>query len=182
MGVPTYALVLMSHEGSHALAAKLLGAEITDMSLMPGPHPRTGKFFFGYVSVRGLKTKEHKAFFYAAPKITDALMLGGYAALNLSGNMPSNPYGKLGVLVLATGYWVDFTKDVIAFWDHNDTVKLYKLMGLKNEWERLSGRIVHLSLSALAGYVLVKGYQELLEEEQSGMSNALILPLMSKPF
>src|SRR5687768_1681491 len=78
MSIPTYAIGVIAHEGSHALAATLSGAEVREMSLVPGRHPRTGKFYFGYVDVRGLRCDRQRAAFLLAPKLTDALALGSY--------------------------------------------------------------------------------------------------------
>ena len=53
--------------------------------------------------------------FYIAPKITDALLLGGFAALVLTVAWPNNRYAQLALTVFATGLWIDFSKDVLLF-------------------------------------------------------------------
>jgi hypothetical protein len=176
------------HEGSHALAAKMLGARITDFSLVPGFHPRNDKFYFGYVSVRGLRTPGMKQFFYIAPKLSDALILGGYGLAYGLDAMPSNEYAQVALTVLATGFWVDFSKDIVAFWDHNDTVKVYKLMGMDSEWKRLPARALHLGLSVAMGYALYRSYRDIFDED-TGTSARLVsdapvptLPLLQLSF
>lgn len=177
MAIPTYPLVLIGHEGSHALMAKILGADIYDFSLIPGRHPRTKKFFFGYVTVGGIKNDFHRALFYTAPKMTNLAMLGTYSLLYGTGNLPGNSYLKLATLVFFTGEWVDFSRDIIAFWSHNDTVKFYNLLGLDNEWKRAPARFLHLTFSIAMGYLLVKGFDSLFDK--SGETN---MQTLSMPF
>ncbi len=187
MGIPTYMLGVSVHEGSHALFGKLVGAEIIDYSLIPGFHPQTGKFYFGYVTVMGLRTDQQRAWFLIAPKVSDSLLLGGYTALWATGSLPSNDYARTAVLVLATGFWVDFTRDVFAWWDHNDTVKVYNSLGLDSELKRLPARLLHLGISAAWAYGIYRGYDELFADGSASGSTALevqplLLPLWDQSF
>jgi hypothetical protein len=109
MAPPTYVAGVSLHEGSHALAAKLVGADVEELHLFPpGIDPHTNTFRFGWTYVRGLSSRRERAFFYVAPKITDAALLGGFAALVFTGAWPHNRYGQLALTVGATGLWVDF--------------------------------------------------------------------------
>jgi len=178
--VPTYFIGVAAHEGSHALAAKLAGGEVTELHLLPGV--RHGRFYFGYVRTRGLATPGARAFFLVAPKLVDLAVLGAYSAAVLSDHTPDNHYARLGVTVLATGFWVDFSKDVPAFWSHSDVVKLYDLAGATSELRRLPLRLVHLGLSATAGAVLWIGYRDVFDNDDddeggSAGDSALLLPL-----
>jgi hypothetical protein len=181
MALPTYAIGVLTHEGSHALAAKLMGAELTELRLLPGRHPRTGKFYFGYVGTRGLTTRSQRARFLLAPKLTDALLLGGYAAITLGDHLPDSRYGQLALTVLATGFWVDFSKDVIAWWDHNDVVKVYSAYGATTELRRLPLRLLHAGLAVAGGYAIVRGYQSVFADDAAPTS-AAFLPLWSVQF
>jgi hypothetical protein len=181
MTPPTYMLGVMAHEGSHALMGKMLGAQIVHYSLLPGFHPRTGKFYFGYVSVRGLKSDSDRRWFLFAPKITDALVLGSYGVLNATGAVPGNRYGHLALVVVATGFWVDFSKAIFAFWDHNDMVKIYNSFGWDNEWKRLPARLLHASLSAAAGFAIYRGYRSVFEKEEAA-ALPLVLPILTTSF
>lgn len=186
MGVPTYALGVAMHEGSHALAGKLVGARVTDYSLLPGFHPRTGKFYFGYVTVFGLKSTGQRAFFLAAPKMMDTVMLGGFSALYATDSLPSNAYGTTAALVLATGFWVDFSKDILSFSAHNDTIKIYEMLGLDTELKRLPARLVHAGLSAAMGYAILQGYRDLFARDVAGASasqnSTVVLPMWDATF
>ncbi len=184
VGIPTYALGVALHEGSHALAGSLLGARVTDYSLFPGFHPRTGTFYFGYVTVYGLKSDRQRAIFLAAPKLTDSVFLGGFATLYATDSLPRNAYANTAALVWATGFWVDFSKDILSFSEHNDTVKLYNMMGLTTELRRLPARLVHVGLSAAMGYAIFRGYKDLFAREVAGgsASNALVLPMFDMSF
>ena len=178
--VPTYFIGVAAHEGSHALAAKLAGGEVTELHVLPGV--RHGRFYFGYVRTRGLATPGARAFFLVAPKLVDLAVLGAYSAAVLSDHTPDNHYARLGVTVLATGFWVDFSKDIPAFWSHSDVVKLYDLAGATTELRRLPLRLVHLGLSATAGAVLWIGYRDVFDDDDgdegsAAGDSALLLPL-----
>jgi len=185
MGVPTYMLGVAVHEGSHALAGKVLGAEVTDYSLFPGFHKRTGKFYFGYVTVRGLRSDKQRAFFLAAPKFSDTIMLSGFSLLYATDSLPENHYGQTALLVLATGFWVDFSKDIFSFADHNDTMKIYNAMGLKSELSKLPARLVHLGLSLGLGYAIYRGYEDLFADDTGGAQSGaqpFLLPMADLRF
>ena len=173
--VPTYFIGVAAHEGSHALAAELAGAEVTELHLLPGV--RHGHFYFGYVRTHGLTAPGARAFFLVAPKLVDLAVLGSYSAAVLSDHTPDNHYGRLALAVLATGFWVDFSKDIPAFWAHSDVVKLYDLAGATTELRRLPLRLVHLGLSAAAGAVIWIGYRDVFDREESAADSALLLPL-----
>ena len=182
MAIPTYMLGVAVHEGSHALAGKSLGVRITDFSLIPGFHPRSGKFYFGYVTVQGLRSEGERAWFLIAPKVSDTILLSGFSLLYATDSLPSNHYARTGVLVLATGFWVDFSKDIFAFWDHNDTVKVYNAMGLKSELSRIPARLVHLGLSVAMGYAIFRGYEDLFEDESDPNAQPLVVPMWDTRF
>lgn len=188
LALPTYALGVTLHEGSHALAAKLLGAEVLSINLLPGRDSSTGAFHFGLTRVRGLANKRQKAIFYLAPKLTDSLLLGGFTGLVLSDAWPSNRYGQLTLTVLATGFWVDFTKDVLSFSPNNDVIKVMHLAGLTSEWEKLPARLGYATIAVSLGYFVVRGYQRAFDDPDEAGSAArrpprqLVLPLLSAAF
>jgi hypothetical protein len=179
MAPPTYLIGVTLHEGSHALAAKLVGAEVTEIRLFPpGIDPHANKFRFGWVYARGLRSKAERQFFYLAPKITDALLLGGFAALVLTDTWPTNRYGQLALTVGATGLWVDFSKDVVLFSRHNDVVKAFRLWcmtGIK----QVPARLVYAGLVAASGYVVYRGYQKTFGEQAT---SSMTLPILSASF
>lgn len=160
---PTYFLGVALHEGSHALAAKALGAEVLSVRLLPGRDPRTRAFHFGLTRVRGLDGDGERLAFFLAPKATDTLLLGGFIALVATDAWPRSRYGQLTLTVLATGVWVDFTKDVLSFSPHNDVVKAMTLAGLDTEWRRLPVRLAYAALAGVAGYYVARGYRRTFE-------------------
>ena len=175
MAVPTYILGVAVHEGSHALAARAVGAEVTEVHLLPGVYH--GHFFFGYVQTVGLRSRADQVFFLIAPKLVDLAALGGYAAMELTDSAPGNHYAHLATTVLASGFWVDFSKDIPAFWGHSDVVKLYNLWGAKSEWQRLPLRLVHAGLSAAGAYAIARGYQHVFEKDSGDGAAAVVVPL-----
>ena len=177
IAVPTYVLGTVAHEGSHALAARLLGLEVMSFRLYPGIHPRNGNFYFAWVDVRGDRTRAQRTTFLVAPKITDAVLLAGYAALVYTDTVPDNRYGRLALAVVATGFWIDLSRDAISWWSHNDTVRIYSAYGLRSEWHRLPFRLVHAGLAVAAALPIARGYRGVFADEPVAM-----VPLMSGVF
>lgn len=184
MAIPTYLLGVTIHEGSHAVAARLVGAEVIGLKLLPGRHPINKKFYFGYTEIRGGLSSGEKAFFLIAPKIVDVVMLGGYSMLVGFDALPDNHYGQVALAVLATGFWVDFAKDILPFAEHHDMPRIYSLMGLRTEWSRLPLRITHAALSAAAAYSLYRGYARIFEDDETASSTGAVfmLPLARGQF
>jgi hypothetical protein len=182
MTPPTYVLGVVSHEGTHALAAKLVGAEVVSISFLPGRDPQTGAFHFGLTRVRGLQGKGEKIFFYVSPKIVDLVMLGGFSTLLLTDTWPENRYGQLALTVVATGFWVDFSKDVFARRKANDVVKIFDLLCMDTELERLPVRLAYLGVIAASGYALYRGYDRTFTDPTDPVPRAAIIPLVSGGF
>lgn len=189
LALPTYMLGVSAHEGSHALAAKLMGAEVTEVHLWPGRNPHNGAFQFGWVRVRGLRSDRQRIAFLAAPKVTDLAVLGGWSALYLTDSMPDNRWGGLAIQVVATGFWVDFTKDVFVFDRHNDVVRIYTMLGLDSEWKRLPARALHAAASAGLGYLLWLGWRDLFRGDDAPVETttaagppAAVFPVISGSF
>jgi hypothetical protein len=185
---PTYLLGVTLHEGSHALAAKLVGGTVDQVRLFPpGVDPRAGTFRFGWVYVRGLRTRAQRQFFYLAPKITDAVLLSAYSALVLTDHLPSSRYGTLALTVVATGLWIDFAKDVVLFSRHNDVVKALHLWCMRG-WKQVPARLVYAGISAGFAYVVARGYERTFGGREIEMTTArdgagaLALPIFSARF
>jgi hypothetical protein len=179
MAPPTYLIGVSLHEGSHAIAAKIVGGEVDEVHLFPpGIDPKVHKFRFGWVYARGLKTRGDRIFFYLAPKITDSLLLAGYTALLFTA-FPDNKYGQLALTVGATGLWVDFSKDLVLFSPHNDVVKGFRgwcMYGIK----QLPARLVYGAAVVGFGYVVARGYQKTFDEQDTTMMRTL--PIASGTF
>jgi hypothetical protein len=159
MAPPTYLLGVSLHEGSHALAATLVGAHVEHLHLFPpGIDPGTGTFRFGWTYVRGLRGRGAQVAFFLAPKVTDAALLGGFAALVFTGAWPHNRYGQLALTVVATGLWVDFSKDIFLFSRTNDAVKVFDLWCMTG-WRQIPARVVYAGLAVGLGAIVAHGYQ-----------------------
>jgi hypothetical protein len=181
MAPPTYLAGVSLHEGSHALAAKLVGADVEELHLFPpGIDPHTKTFRFGWTYVHGLSSRGERAFFYIAPKITDAVLLGGFAALVFTGAWPHNRYGQLALTVGATGLWIDFSKDVVLFSPQNDIVHFFDQLCLTG-WRQVPARLVYAGVAGGLAYVVVRGYQKTFTEPQPS-GTALVLPVLSTAF
>jgi hypothetical protein len=172
---PTYLVGVTLHEGTHALAAKLVGAEVLSLHVFPpGRDPKTGTFRFGWTYVRGLKTRSDKIAFYIAPKVMDTVLLGGFAALVLTDAWPQNRYGQLALTVFATGLWVDFSKDVLAFRKSNDVVKVFDLWCIHG-WRQVPARLVYTGVIVGLGLVVARGYQRTFDDPDTAVARTFPL-------
>ena len=179
MAPPTYLIGVSLHESMHALAAKLDGADVDELHLFPpGIDPHTHTFRFGWTYVHGLRSKADKIFFYIAPKLVDAALIGGFAALAFTDTWPRNHYGALALTVLATGFWVDFAKDVVLFSKTNDVVKIFDLWCFTG-WRQVPARLVYAALDVGLGLVVAKGYQRTFAHDAAPV---LAIPLVSAAF
>jgi hypothetical protein len=177
---PDYLLGVTLHEGSHALMAKLVGAEVVSVHLFPpGIDPLVKKFRFGWTYVRGLETKTERILFYIAPKITDALLLGGFAALVFSDAWPSNRYGEVALTVFGTGLWVDFSKDVVLFSKHNDVTKVFHQWCMDG-WKQLPARLVYAGLAVGAGLIVAHAYVRTFDDPD--VASARTVPVLGGAF
>jgi hypothetical protein len=159
MAPPTYLIGVSLHEGSHALAALMVGATVDSLHLFPpGRDPSTKTFRWGWTYVHGLRSDGQRTAFYIAPKVTDAALLGGFAALVFTGAWPHNRYGQLALTVFATGLWIDFSKDVVLFSPTNDVVKVFDLWCMTG-WRQLPARLVYAGLVVGLGFIVARGYE-----------------------
>ena len=176
---PTYIAGVALHESSHALAAKLVGADVEELHVFPpGVDPHVHKFRFGWTYVTGLRTRREKIFFYTAPKITDMLLLGGFAALVYSDAWPHNRYGQLALTVGATGLWVDFSKDVVLFSPHNDVEKAFSLWCLRG-WRQVPARLLYAGAAVGLGVVVAHGFRRTFDDPATQM---VAVPVLSGAF
>jgi hypothetical protein len=185
---PTYLVGVTLHEGSHALMAKLVGGTVEEVHLFPpGIDPKANKFRFGWVYARGLRTNTQKQLFYAAPKITDTLLLGGFAAFAYTDAWPTNKYGQLALTVFATGLWIDFAKDIFLFSRKNDVSKMFNLWCMTG-WKQVPGRLVYAAAIVGLGFVVWRGYERTFFDDDSTMSMRgasapqLVLPVLTSIF
>jgi len=180
---PTYLLGVATHEGSHALAAKLVGADVTEMHLFPpGIDPHTKTFRWGWTYVKGLERGD-RALFYAAPKITDLVLLGGIAGVVYTRAWPDNRYGSLVLTVLATGWWIDFSKDVVLFSSTNDVVRLFDAWCMTG-WQRVVARIAYGAVAASAAIVVEHAYERTFRRDAVATDPVmrLSMPLLTTRF
>ena len=162
--LPDYMLGVSIHEGSHALAAKIVGADVDELHVFPpGRDPHVHTFRFGWTYVHGLKTRDDKVLFYIAPKITDSLLLGGFAALAFSGAWPTNRYAQVSLTVIGTGLWVDFSKDVVLFGKNNDIVHVLDLWCLHG-WREIPARLVYAGAVVGWGLVVAHAYKRTFDD------------------
>lgn len=152
---PTYLLGVAIHEGSHALMAEIVGADVIDVHVFPpGRDPKVGKFRFGWTYVRGLRGRNRRVAFYLAPKIADTLLFT--AAVIPS---PSNRYGQLALTVFATGLWIDFSKDLFTFNDTNDVPRAFRTWCMTG-WKQIAPRVLYGALVGVSGYFLYRTYEK----------------------
>jgi hypothetical protein len=148
----------------------------------PGIDPRVHTFRFGWVYARGLDTRGKKIFFYLAPKITDALFLSTFTALYFADALPDRGYGLLALTVGATGFWIDFAKDVVLFSRHNDVVQAFHTWCMYGA-KQIAPRLLYAAISAGFSYAIIRGYQRTFHDTTAGTAmRTVTLPLLSASF
>ncbi|MBK9030325.1 MAG: hypothetical protein IPL61_03130 [Myxococcales bacterium] len=182
LALPTYAVGVVTHEGSHAVAAKLAGADVEVFRPWPGRDPRSGAFQLGLTRVTGLYGDKTRLAFYLAPKLTDLALLGAYVGYYHSDAYPASSYGQLVVVVLATGFWLDFAKDTILWSRHNDLVKAMTIVGATDELRRFPIRLGFALASAGLGYLVYQGHERMFASNDTPTATPLVLPVLSGAF
>ncbi len=177
---PTYLVGVSLHESSHALMAKIVGADVLTLHVFPPGHDPHGYFRFGWTYVNKLNGRGSKIAFYLAPKITDALLLGGFAALVFTDAWPNNRYGQLALTVFGTGLWVDFSKDVVVFKKSDDVVRAFDLWCMKG-WKQLPARLLYAGLVVGFGAIVARGYQRTFADAEDP-ATMHVLPVFARTF
>lgn len=163
------------HEGSHALAAKLVGAEVDELHVFPpGIDPHANVFRFGWTYVHGLHSTADRVTFLIAPKLVDIALLGGFAALVFTSAWPDNKYGQLTLTVVGTGLWIDFAKDVVLLRPQNDVSQIFRLWGIEGWQRQLPARLLYAAMDLGLGYIVFRGYERLFDRNDPAMAVPLV--------
>jgi hypothetical protein len=179
MAIPDYVAGVSLHESSHALAAIMLGAHVDTLHVFPpGIDPQAHVFRFGWTYVHGLKSQRDTELFLLAPKFTDAILLGGFAALVFTSAWPSNKYGELALTVVATGLWIDFAKDVVVVSPPDDVVRVLHM------WcaNAIAARAVYAVLDLGLALIVAKGYERTFSRESTTTMMPALVPLFRTAF
>ncbi len=167
--LPTLTLHVVLHEHSHALAAKLVGAEHVQIRWMPGK---------GVLGVTGWKkrgrTDADVVKVAAAPVLTNLVVLGAFGVLDQLG-APSNEHARVPLLAMAGWAWSDLASLLLPF-AGNDVEKAYRYLPLAG-WQRLGLRALHLGVVVAGYYVLRRGYDRIADEQPPEPSRKFVAPL-----
>jgi hypothetical protein len=176
LAVPDYLLGVALHESSHAVAAKLVGADVDELHVFPpGRDPHAGVFRFGWTYVHGLEGRNRRVFFYLAPKLMNSLLLGGIAALAYSSAWPHDRYADVALTVAGTGLWIDFSKDVVPFSRHSDVALALDTWCIHG-WREVAARLAYAGVAAAWAVVVVHEYRRTFDAAAPATS-ALASPL-----
>jgi hypothetical protein len=163
-----YFLGMAQHEGSHWLAAKLVGVDRARVWLLP--RWEDGGLSFGSLQIfdpgwdKEL-SRGQRAFILYAPKIPNLVVLGTYSALLERGLLPKNRWVNLAFTVYAAGNLGDFSKELFYWTNTSDFAQLYSLYGYETPRERLGFRLMHGALAAGAAYQVGRGVYRVLRGE-----------------
>jgi hypothetical protein len=179
MAIPDYVAGVSLHESSHALAAILLGAHVDTLHVFPpGVDPQAHVFRFGWTYVHGLRSQRDTEIFLLAPKFTDAILLGGFAALVFTSAWPSNKYGELALTVAATGLWVDFAKDVVVGSPQDDVVRVLHMWQVNT----IASRAIYAVLDVGLALIVAKGYERTFTRDSPAAAMPALVPLFRTAF
>ena len=158
LALPDYVLQLAMHEGSHALAAVILGGEVTGMELLP--KRVDGTIRFGETTWKGNFTPTETAVTLLAPKILDMGLIAAYTALLHSDAYPSNKHVQLTLLVVATGAWIDFSKELVLRDSTRDLPQIFETLGIPED-KQWPYQIAYGALSLAGAFQLGQGFYRL---------------------
>jgi hypothetical protein len=194
-----FALVLGTtiHEGSHALAAKAYGAEITEFRVIPFYDEERKRSYFGRTGYNyGDKevSDSDRAWVSSAPMFTDAALISVCSGLAFSGTLPKNKWAKTGLTVFCLLPTIDFINHIRATSEYADLVKIEKTIAKYNpniseSDARLMTRIpmgVAIAVGATASgfmlYDLFKKEDSKKEKEDKLIHNFKLAPSFSPSF
>ncbi|OFZ83757.1 MAG: hypothetical protein A2603_01655 [Bdellovibrionales bacterium RIFOXYD1_FULL_55_31] len=161
-----YFLNVALHEGSHALAVKTFGGKVQDFKITPSKDGE-GYVMFGKTEYTGEFSKAQLAIIDIAPKISDILIVGSYAALQESENVPQNKYAQVAAAMVATGAWVDFSQDILFVGSQNDLTKFMSRLGARDGGERFSYKLGYGALALAGGLEIGKGWHRVFQKDHS---------------
>ncbi|HLE01098.1 MAG TPA: hypothetical protein VJB59_12615 [Bdellovibrionota bacterium] len=162
-----YFLTAALHEGSHVLAVKTFGGKVQNFEITPSKDGE-GYVIFSKTEYTGDFSKAQLAITDIAPKISDILIVGSYAALQESESIPQNKYAQVAAAMVATGAWVDFSKDIIFVGSQNDLTKFMSRLGAQDGSERFSYKLGYGALALAGGLEIGKGWHRVFQKNNSG--------------
>ena len=157
-----YLMGVAWHEGSHAGMATVFGGKVTGINILPSIYE--GHLRFGQTNWQGNFNSTQTALVSIAPKFTDATILGSYALVLETGNMPANKWAQLGFTALAVGALVDFSKDMFATWDQADIPTFYRNAGITNT---APFRLLHAGLAGAGAFEVGRGMYKLFTPDKN---------------
>ncbi len=177
---PTLTLHVVLHEGSHALGAKMMGADYVQITWLPKPGRKERCCALGTTGwvKRGGTTEGERAFVGFAPVITNVATVAAYALLFEFG-VPSNEHVRLPLTEVAAWAWADFALELVPY-ASTHVENVYKYYGL-NSWQRIPFRMVHLGLVVLGYHYLRRGQNSIFDHPDDGaVTRETMIPFAMK--
>jgi hypothetical protein len=176
-----YELAVLWHEGSHVTSVLLVGGNVVGFN--PFPTEYQGHIRYGQTSWNGVAPGARTALVAISPKITDAMILGGYALTLETGSLPQNKWEQLALAALAVGALIDFGKDFAQSWAPGDIPMFYRNAGITNT---TPFRLLHLGLTGAAAVEVARGTKQLFTPEPTPVTPPKSPPaafdLKAKPY
>lgn len=185
------------HEGSHALAVKAHGGEVTEFRVIPFYDEERSKLYFGRIKYNyGEKeiTDSDKAWISSAPMFTDVALISVCSGLAFSGTLPKNKWAKTGLTVFCLLPTVDLINHIRATSEYADLVKIENTIvknnpNISESGARLMTRIpmgISIAVGATASgfmlYDLFKKEDSKKEKEDKLIHNFKLAPSFSPSF
>jgi hypothetical protein len=161
------------HEGSHAMLVDAFGGNIT--SFKPYPHiGKNGNFYFGAVTYNNLSeiSPGEDAWISAAPMILDTAVLGTYSVMSGFDLLPENKFARMGIIVFATGHWIDLLNHAISRNEFTDSASLRNYFrdhhGMNEVEANLVTRGPQIAVLAASGGFLVRDIVQIFQDDPAG--------------
>lgn len=115
---PSFGLHIAVHEGSHALAAIAVGAQVTDFKPYPHMSEYHGKMVWGSMSFKGNLNPGQLALIAIAPFVVEAAW--SLIAAHLSSTLPKDHWLRGILLVESAAALIDMTNWSLDPWKRNN--------------------------------------------------------------
>jgi len=162
--LPSLAGYVVLHEGAHALAAKMMGAETVTFNWFPNRRAVAAVGIYAPNSTSG-----ERAFSNFAPLISDLALLGSFLVISEVAGV-SNEHVLIPLTLMAAWGVGDIGIQAVPLgYGYHHVENVYRHFGL-SQWQRIPFRVVHVATAVVGAYFVRRGLSRITEPE--GESNA----------
>lgn len=138
--LPAHFLETAIHEGSHAIAAKASGGNVTEFNILPSNDD--GHFYMGYTKISWPHppTNKERALVLVSPKIANIFLFSASEIIFRTGIIDNSSQSAVVLFIFGElAPWVDFTAGIIH---STDMTRFESATGLRASFTRTIGAMI----------------------------------------